>query len=205
MLRSGKHDNSYLQHSWNKYGEDAFTFELVEQCAEQDLITKEKELIMRLASNDRKSGFNIGDCVVSPMKGRHHSASTKKKISVKNSGALNPRYGIKIPLHMKKQISKSLKAYKSANPQTVSEATKRKISASQSGSKNHMYGKRGDLHPRSKQIAKVDLRNGSILAIYGSMTQASLANNVSQGNLSTVLAGRGKSLGGYGWKYYAQN
>lgn len=31
-LNSGKHDNTYLQRSWDKYGKDNFTFEVIEEC-----------------------------------------------------------------------------------------------------------------------------------------------------------------------------
>ena len=41
-LRTGKHNNRYLQASWNKYGEQAFVFVIVEELnPEADLLVAE--------------------------------------------------------------------------------------------------------------------------------------------------------------------
>ena len=37
-LKNGKHHNIHLQRSWDKYGEDNFVFELVEECNETILL-----------------------------------------------------------------------------------------------------------------------------------------------------------------------
>jgi group I intron endonuclease len=42
-LRGGKHYNAHLQRAWNKYGESAFTFEVVETGADKKDV-REKEL-----------------------------------------------------------------------------------------------------------------------------------------------------------------
>lgn len=41
-LRRGKHDNAYLQRAFNKYGEDAFLFEVIEYCSAKDLTKREQ-------------------------------------------------------------------------------------------------------------------------------------------------------------------
>ena len=49
QLKSGKHDNSYLQRAYNKYGRDAFTVSTIE-CAE-DLLTKIEQSMLDQWSN----------------------------------------------------------------------------------------------------------------------------------------------------------
>ena len=60
MLRANKHDNEYLQKSFNKYGEDNFIFSLVELCDIAELIVKENFYIDKFSSNDlNRSPFNF--------------------------------------------------------------------------------------------------------------------------------------------------
>ena len=58
-LRCGNHDNEYLQNSYNKYGENNFTFEIVELCDVSELIKKENFYIDKYSSNDLNKGYNL--------------------------------------------------------------------------------------------------------------------------------------------------
>jgi group I intron endonuclease len=53
-LKNGKHHNAHLQRSWDKYGEDNFVFELVEECGETILLELEQKYL------DLNPEFNIG-------------------------------------------------------------------------------------------------------------------------------------------------
>jgi group I intron endonuclease len=53
-LKNGKHHNTHLQRSWDKYGEDNFVFELVEECDETILLELEQKYL------DLNPEFNIG-------------------------------------------------------------------------------------------------------------------------------------------------
>ena len=45
-LRNNKHKNSHLQYSWNKYGEDAFEFSILEICSDKlEVLDREQEYI----------------------------------------------------------------------------------------------------------------------------------------------------------------
>jgi len=57
-LRRGVHGNSHLQLSWNKYGEDAFTFEVVQFCEESDLNKEEFKWIGLFNSANKLYGYN---------------------------------------------------------------------------------------------------------------------------------------------------
>ena len=58
-LKNGDHPNTILQNSFNKYGEDAFTFGVLIYCEEKDL--DELEISMMDFFNVKKKGFNICD------------------------------------------------------------------------------------------------------------------------------------------------
>ncbi len=44
-LRGGRHDNIHLQRAWNKYGEDAFVFSVLEEVGEDMLLVMEQEYL----------------------------------------------------------------------------------------------------------------------------------------------------------------
>lgn len=58
-LRHNNHDNVHLQNSWNKYGEDSFSFEVIENCSEQELNDKEIYWINEYNSYEREFGYNL--------------------------------------------------------------------------------------------------------------------------------------------------
>lgn len=59
MLRANKHDNEYLQKSFNKYGENNFIFDIVELCDSNKLIVKENFYIDKFLSNNLNLGYNL--------------------------------------------------------------------------------------------------------------------------------------------------
>ena len=63
LLRSKIHDNIYLQHSFNKYGEDDFYFKILEICPAniifEELQAKESKYITELKSAYNENGWNI--------------------------------------------------------------------------------------------------------------------------------------------------
>ena len=47
-LRNNKHHSIKLQRAWNKYGEEAFTFELIEICNKESMMMlNNQEIILR--------------------------------------------------------------------------------------------------------------------------------------------------------------
>ena len=42
QLLKGVHKNQYLQNAWNKYGEDDFVFEVIENCAKEECLPREQ-------------------------------------------------------------------------------------------------------------------------------------------------------------------
>jgi group I intron endonuclease len=59
MLKKGIHDNNYLQHSYNKFGEKSFKFEILEECNNENLIISENFHILKYKSNNNEFGYNL--------------------------------------------------------------------------------------------------------------------------------------------------
>lgn len=74
-LRKGVHQNSYLQNSWNKHGEEAFDCGILEFCEETDLITIEQKHI------DIQADYNITLDVIRSI--RPEEANLKQSITRK--------------------------------------------------------------------------------------------------------------------------
>ena len=80
-LRKDKHINKHFQAAWNKYGEQSFTFEVIEQFNPEmnfDLNNLEKHWIIELDSANSKKGYNKtlgGD-------GGKHTEETRKRCPI---------------------------------------------------------------------------------------------------------------------------
>lgn len=59
LLRNNKHNNSYLQNAWNKYGEKAFQFIVIEKTAKSNLKKREQHWIDFYDACNPKKGYNI--------------------------------------------------------------------------------------------------------------------------------------------------
>lgn len=79
-LRRGAHCNAHLQSAFRRYGEGAFSFELLEQCAEVDMVMREQHYIDTL-----RPEYNI--CMVAGVTlGYRHTAEALAKMAQNNKG-----------------------------------------------------------------------------------------------------------------------
>jgi group I intron endonuclease len=79
-LRKGKHHSRALQSSWNKYGEAAFDFEVLEIVDDREnLIAREQVHIDALGASGRR-GFNMASLAGSNL-GLKHGATARKHMS----------------------------------------------------------------------------------------------------------------------------
>jgi group I intron endonuclease len=137
-LRSGRHSNKHLQAAWNKYGEQAFTFVIVEEHPPgADLLAAENVWLKQHVGKDYC--YNVGVDAVAPMLGR--------------SGALSPTWGLKrTPAelaaqswkgrHHSQESREKIRAYLIGKPKSAE--TRAKISVAMSGERNPNYGKSRD-------------------------------------------------------------
>lgn len=75
LLEIGKHHSQFLQNAWTKYGEGAFKFWIIEECAVEDLLKKEQEYLDSL-----KPEFNVCQFARSRL-GVKHSPEVRARIA----------------------------------------------------------------------------------------------------------------------------
>lgn len=59
LLRKNKHNNEYLQASWNKYGEESFIFDILTECSSELLCSEEHYWCNVLNARDSDFGYNL--------------------------------------------------------------------------------------------------------------------------------------------------
>lgn len=104
LLRRNKHDNSYLQASWNKYGEADFIFETILCCFKEDLKEFEQYYLDQYIPFNKNNCYNLQKYALdnnlvsiktikgiegSKRKGRTWSEESKKKMSETMKGRCN--------------------------------------------------------------------------------------------------------------------
>lgn len=91
-LRGNRHANIRLQRAWNKYGEDAFSFEVIEWVLAPFLLEREQYWMDKLRVCDDRYGFNIaplaGSCYGA--KRPHTSAAIRTRREQTWIGFVNP-------------------------------------------------------------------------------------------------------------------
>ena len=129
MLRNSKHANNHLQQSWNKYGEDSFNFNILEECDALFLTEREKYYIDYFDSFSSGYNMTVGG---EGCEGHICSDDVKKKISFCNKKENSSSETL---------LAKSISHLGSKNymyGKHHSEETRRKISKSNSG-KTHIH------------------------------------------------------------------
>lgn len=57
-LRKNTHHNTHLQSAWNKYGDQNFSFSVIQYCHQTELLKIEQDCILEYRSDDKKIGYN---------------------------------------------------------------------------------------------------------------------------------------------------
>ena len=137
QLRKGRHHCKHLQAAWNKYGEECFKFEVVEEVSSDKSLVAAENIWLSQHVGEAYC-YNSGRSADAPWRG-----GEKEK---------HPRFGKTLDPEQRAQISASLKAYYAADPYNHprlgclhSEETKAKISAARKGKmvgeEHYRYGK----------------------------------------------------------------
>ena len=137
-LKNNKHDNSYLQNSWNKHSEENFEFEIIEVVEDVKSLNDREQYYLDLTQCcKRELGYNINSTAGSSL-GHKHTKESKKKMSdsikkLYENGFVNPNKGKTYSEEAKKKMSDTMKKqYENGylHPmlgKTFSEKTKKKI------------------------------------------------------------------------------
>jgi len=180
-LKSGIHKNKHLQAAWNKYGEENFTFEVIEQFDPEmnfDLSNLEKYWIEFYGSKNPLFGYNKtagGEGIINP------SEETRQKMSLS-------RKGKPVTEETRQKISEGHKG------KIVSIETREKISNSMKGKPGRTKG----MAIPSKRKTVVCVNNNQI---FNSLTEAAIFNHCSTGNVSEVCNGKRNHIKGFQFKF----
>lgn len=139
-LRTGTHKNKNMQASWNKYGENAFHFGIVEEVADTHMLmaVEQKHLDAFVGAPDC---FNYNRFADSPWRGK--------------SGEGTPRYGSTPSTEVRAKISAALSGQNHPNwGKTLSTAIKAKIAASNKAYPHHEYRHTDNAKKRISAAAK---------------------------------------------------
>lgn len=167
-LRRGDHANKHLQAAWNKYGEAAFVFVVVQPVAEMANLLEEenwwlqqhvgKEYCYNVAESATAFGLGkVGD--KNPMWGRMftHTDKARAKIAAAGTGR------VRSPEAIAKYVAKR-------KGMPVSEAQKAQISRTLSGEGNFWYGKqRSDEFKQKIRKAIVATNADGVETVYESI------------------------------------
>lgn len=114
-LRAGRHHNAHLQHAWDKYGEAAFTFNVLEEVEDDMLLVMEQEYLNDYF--DRGHCYNIAITAgpAGPM-----SEETKRKIGEANKGKKRSE-------EQRRKMSEIMMGKQNALGHKLTEETKRRL------------------------------------------------------------------------------
>ena len=84
-LRNNKHSNLYLQRTYNKYGVDSLSFEVLVNCSQEFILSEEQYWINMLGTSSSSVGYNLCS-VAGTTQGFKHSSETKLKMSEARKG-----------------------------------------------------------------------------------------------------------------------
>lgn len=203
-----------LQRAWTKYGEENFSFEILELCIEDMLDEIERKYIEIYDARNKgyniESGGNQNKCLSEKTKrlireahlGKTMSSEAKEKMSKSRMGIGNGMYGKRHSEESKKKMSESKKG-KSGHPNSdyqkecarqanlgkiISEETRRKISEARKG--NIPYNK------NLRAVYCIELQQ-----TFDNPTLASKELNISSSNIIACCENIRKTCGGYHWEY----
>ena len=217
-LKSGKHHKKYCQRVYNKYNKiDPFIYEIVLECKSQDLSFLESETLLHyIKKYKHKQALNLDDPLNTNCseetrrrkseahKGKKLSPEQRKKISERQLGTTRPHQRIKIvQLDLEGNLLKIWDGHISAEKELGF-----RISMSRQTSGGFQWQKYSEweIHPKGKlekeneqKVAQYN-QNNELIAVYDSITKASIATNIRHCNISNNINGIQKSAGGFIWK-----
>ena len=86
LLNKNVHHSYLLQNAWNKYGENNFIFEIIEECSEDMLLEREQYYIDLYSSADNYYGYNVSEYAGRPSMNQEQREYCAKIISEKFRG-----------------------------------------------------------------------------------------------------------------------
>ncbi len=200
-LEKHDHDNEHLQNAWDKYGKDAFVFEIVKEEEFQnreELYSIEEKMLQGITKDTH---YNVSKIAMGPpvRYGKDHHNFGKKWSQETNSkkgkakwGIENPRFGKIVSEETRNRMSLAHKGKSNGSP---SELTRKMISLSKTGKMM-----RAD-HPNSKPIIQLSL-DGVFIKEYPCASEAQRQLGLpTVANICSCACGKLKTSAGFRWQY----
>jgi group I intron endonuclease len=153
-LKRGTHKNPKLQAAWNKYGEDMFVFEVIEEVPDdRTAFDIENTYLMKCVG--QPDCYNINTDAHVPRLGIPHTEKTKQLIKVnrkgKSAGENHYRYGTTLSEEVRKKIGDTQRGIPKGPGRKVSEEGKAKIAAAAAaGHYSHWEGRQHTEEAKAK-------------------------------------------------------
>src|SRR6056297_918320 len=93
-LKKSKHHSFLLQRAWDKYGEEAFVFEVIEHCEREELPVREQHWIDHYTCADPANGYNRSP-TAGTTAGCVKTAKTRARISASKMGSVPWNKGVR--------------------------------------------------------------------------------------------------------------
>jgi group I intron endonuclease len=146
-LKRNEHKNPHMQASWNKYGEEVFVFEVLEEVPDgEDVLAVENKYLHKHVG--QHNCFNVNKDAYLSRLGQVMTAESKAKLSKnrkgKGAGKEHYRYGQEVSAEVRAKISDTQKGRPSPmKGRRLSEQGRANIAAAvKRGADSHFYGKR---------------------------------------------------------------
>ena len=195
-LRHNYHENSYLQNSWNKYGEENFIFSIIEKIKDINKIKEREEYWINTIFNNGKNRdicFNLtnncggGNTLQDEKIKKIHSENIKKSYTEELKNIRRIHIKKRIPL-LKKILAKIIKSKK--------------------WKKNHLIGVREmckteewNLKNKENHKNKMKAVKNDLGEVFESVLEASKAINRSGANIRACINGKTSHCAGRLWFY----
>ncbi len=195
-LRNNTHDNKYLQRAWNKHGENAFSFVIIEECELTSCIEREHYHVKQHNAHHRKFGYNLALTGVGNI-GKMPAHIIEKSIRVKKERAAERGFWLK-PETIKKQAD-SRRGFKHT------EEAKMKIKKASIGRKKSKEVIQKTVDAHNLAVEQYSLDNEYIRTFKSIVEALSFLNiYLKSGHISQCCKNKRKTAYGYKWKYKNQ-
>jgi group I intron endonuclease len=194
-LIRGNHPNLHLQQSWNKYGKEAFIFELIEECINSVLYKREHFFATFYDCLNNKKGYNK----LPTSENKRPSFFTeeiRKKISLSKIGIPCKYKGVKRPAEVIEKMKLNRKSttginnpmYGRKNPTT---SERNKLRTKKTMPSDYVW-------PSSVAVFQYT-KNMELIKRFDSVREAAKSVNRTQGAISMCITGRNTTCAGYIW------
>lgn len=218
----------FLMKAFKKYGEDAFKFEVLIICFDEDVFRFESDYIKKYNSLS-PNGYNVatGGKTNQSFLGKTHSEETKKILSEKSKAYnANPevrersrRVAIEFnKTHNIGELQKKSEKWQKALAEgrigghSKTEEGKKKISESLKAyhkkQNEDQTVRKSNREKISETMRKVNgkkvsqyTKDGKFIASFDSIIEGAEKNGLTRGNVQACVSGRTKKAGGFIWKY----